>query len=141
MHEPHFVPFYDPEQMRCLLPFEFKEKVGFEAQTQRPFRPSGVAIWGAPAGATVLFFSGVNVEGLAAYGEVPARFFAMGDSFEQISKLLDAGKEPPAWITWNAVAPGGVVRVQVRNHDHGSILGPSDGIEVAMWGIALKQPI
>ncbi|SRR6266404_2943548 len=137
MREPHFAPFHDPSQMRCLLPFDFIEKVGFQAQLQRPFRPSGVAIWGAPAGATVMFFSGVDVVGLASYGEVPARFFAMGDSFEQISKLLDEGKEPPAWVTWRALPPGGVIRAQVRDHDHGSIIGPRDGIEIAMWGIAL----
>jgi hypothetical protein len=131
-------PFHDPDVVRLLLPFEFVPGQGFHANVQRPFRPKGIAIWGAPPGASVLFFVGVNIEGLASYGQVPAKFFAMGDNFEQIAKLLEAGKEPAAWITWPALDPGTIVRVRIHARGHGDPLGEKDGIELGMWGLGLK---
>jgi hypothetical protein len=124
---------------RGLLSFQYDHGC-FQATTYRPFLPRGVIIWGAPPGATVEFFVGTDLNAVAL-GGAPARFFSMAENFAQLAKMLDEGKEPPAWVTWKAVDPGVMVRVYVRaaspRYEGGAALGPEDGIELAMWGTSL----
>jgi len=132
---------YELPQRRLLLPFTWKGQ-RFNAEPQRPFRPRGLVIWGAPPGATVHCWIGIHLEIVAAWGDVPARFFASGDNFEQIAKQLEAGKEPPAWVDWHDIRPGVIVQLEVRSRTNvakrtGDLpLGPDDGIELVMWGYA-----
>lgn len=117
-------PAHSPQR---LTPFVGESPV-FEAVPQRLFRPQGLIVWGAPAGATLRVYIGINLEGAVSWSGIPARFFAMGDSFEQIAKLLDAGKEPPAWIEWPDVQVGHRAAIAFDNC-------PQDApIELCMWG-------
>jgi hypothetical protein len=113
----------------------------FMAMPQRSFRPHGLAIWGAPPGAMVEQLVVMQDHVQVSCEPIPARFFAMGDSYAQLGKLIDEGKEPPNWVTWPMCLPGCSIRVGIRTSavmDHGSgfalSLGPADGIEICMWG-------
>lgn len=124
------------EFRRCLLGFEWKGELGFVASVQRPFQPRGLAIWGAPPGAVVQqALVGNDLQLVASFGDVPARFFAMGDSYEQIAKLLDQGKEPPAWCDWDVAHPGMFIRVRLCASGKSQV-ALYEGIELAMWGVA-----
>lgn len=120
--------------VRALLPFQWVDGA-FRATPQRPFRPKGLIIWGAPAGATVMAYVGCNLEGVAGWGGIPAKWFAMGDNYEQMRAKLDAGVEVPEWMTWDTVGPGIAVRIELRDRDDSArALGPRDGIELVQWG-------
>lgn len=121
---------------RALLPFDrHKEKRGlYTAEPQRLFLPRGLAVWCAPDGAHISFaLIGAQLQIVASLGKVPARFFAFGNSYEQIAKLLDVGAEPPAWCDWDPVAPGTHVRLEFTDARDEPLQAP---IELAMWGIA-----
>jgi hypothetical protein len=123
--------------MRALLPFVWSDGA-FYGRPQRPFRPKGLIIWGAPRGATVYAWIGCTVEGVVAYAGIPAKWFASGESYEQIRQKLEAGIEVPDWMTWDTVPPGIDVRIEVRDAaDSARMLGPADGIELLQWGEAL----
>lgn len=116
----------------CVMPFEY---VGtkFIARPQRPFKPHGLAIWGAPRGAVLeQALIGTSMQLVCSYSDIPCRFFSYGDSYEQIAKLVNEGKEPPAWCAWDIVHVG--MNVQLYIALDGTPLGPSDGLEVIMWG-------
>lgn len=127
-----------PIVMRALLGFEFIAGE-FVSQPQRPFRPRGLIIWGAPNGATVeQCIIGTQLQIQVSVPPVPAKFFAMGKSYEDVAKMLEQGIEPPGWCTWDAVQLGQIVRLTVRDAHHGT-LGPNNGIELVMWGHALTR--
>lgn len=122
---------------RCLLPLIHKreDKPGmYIGEPQRLFLPRGLAVWGAPPGAMVTASTiGMQLQIVAAYGPVPVRFFASGDSYEQIANKLDAGEEPPAWCDWDPITPGNAARFEFVDQ-RGQPL--TDPIELAFWGIA-----
>jgi hypothetical protein len=127
------------ERLRgALLGFDFAGQY-FEARPYKPFRPRGLLIWGAPPLAVIDFAQIDSQEQVkAGYSGVPARFFSTGESFEQIAKQLDEGKEPPCWVSWEAINPTGSCRVFVRD-PLGVALGPAQGIELVFWGLALER--
>jgi hypothetical protein len=121
---------------RCLLPLiRQKERPGlYLGEPQRLFLPRGLAVWGAPPGAMVAASTiGMQLQIVAAYGPVPVRFFASGDSYEQIAKKLDAGAEPPTWCDWDPITPGNGARFEFVNEQGLPLQEP---IELAFWGIA-----
>lgn len=119
----------------ALCTFGFSRDVWIAAP-QVTFRPSGLVIWNAPPLAVVVDVrSGNRLEGSVTPAGIPARWFALGDSFEQIAAKLDAGQQPPAWVTWSVVSRGTQIVIDLRSKD-GEPLGPSDGIELCMWGTA-----
>jgi hypothetical protein len=119
---------------RCLLPFDSASGGVYQAQAQRPFVPRGLAVWGAPPGAMLAFATcGQQLQLVASLGSVPARFFASGDSYEQIAKQLDAGAEPPAWCDWDPVEPGVYIRLTFTELDGKPL---QTAVELAMWGVA-----
>ena len=123
---------------RCLLPLKFQPTGRhFIGEPDVPFMPRGLAIWGAPDGATVEHaFVGSRLELVCALGPVPCKFFAFGNSYEQIAKLLDQGSEPPAWCDWSPLELGAAIRITIRpRDDRADVLGPEHGLELAMWGI------
>src|SRR5713101_3865306 len=105
--------------LKKILGFDFIEKSGFHAQPMWPFRPRGALIWGAPPGAHVEFFKGVDLQAMASFGHAPARFFATADSFAQVAKMLEEGKEPPAWCTWDVADVGTIFRVRIYDAHFG----------------------
>jgi hypothetical protein len=123
--------------MRALLPFVWSDGA-FYGRPQRPFRPKGLIIWNAPPLATVYAFVGCTVEGVVAYGGIPAKWFASGESYQQIRAKLESGIEVPDWMTWDTCQPGIDIRIEVRDgFDSHRMLGPGDGIELLQWGEAL----
>jgi len=64
---------------------------------------------------------------------VPAKFFALGLSFEHVSQLVEEGVEPPAWVDWNELPAGCQVRIMLLDQG-GQLLSPP-GVTIAMWGI------
>lgn len=118
---------------RATLPFrESKERV-FIAAPQRPFKPLGFIIWGAPPLATVEIQSGVHLQASASADNIPAKWFASGRNFEQVKKVLDEGIDIPTWCNWDIVRPGIVIRALVRT-DGGALIGGKAGVELCMWG-------
>lgn len=106
----------------------------FQAQTQRPFKPKGLVIWGTPPMATLeIALIGTSSQLLVSFGDFPARWFNQGDKFAQIQEKMDAGKDPAGWGDWKAVEPGVLIRIMVKSRE-GKPLGRQDGLEVAMWG-------
>lgn len=120
---------------RGLLGFTFDGGF-FVGEPYRPFVPHGLAIWGAPAGARLIqALIKCDQQVSMSHAPVPARFFAFGDSYEQIAKLLDEGKEPPTWADWDVIELGSRVRITLESVDN-KLLTPADGIELVMWGVA-----
>ena len=120
--------------MRALLPFVWSDGA-FYGRPQRPFRPKGLIIWGAPRGSTVYAFIGCNVEGVVSYSGIPAKWFASGESYQQIRAKLEAGIEVPDWMTWDTCDVGIDIRIELRDAaDSARTLGPADGIELLQWG-------
>ena len=121
---------------RGLLPFIPDSQIDgmYWGEPQRVFLPRGLAVWGAPPG-TMLSFAlcGAQLQAVVAMGSVPARFFAQGDSYEQIAKMLDAGAEPPNWCDWDPVRPGSKVRLEFTDLQGAKL---HQRLELAMWGIA-----
>jgi hypothetical protein len=123
---------------QALLPFQWYGR-GFIARPQRPFKPKGLVIWDAPKGAE--FYQGVinnELQLLVGIGGIPARFFAYGDSYEQIAAKLDAGLAPPAWGTWCTIDVGQEVRIEIGLPGAERCLGPDDGVSIAMWGLSVR---
>jgi hypothetical protein len=127
--------------VRVLLPFEPDGPGGsFLAKPQMPFRPDGLAIWGAElAQASVTkIFNGNTIEGVAALGPVPAQFFALkpGQGYQELAELVEAGEPPKSWIDFGTCRHGCYLQIEVTRA--GKVLGPADGIEIAMWGRSLR---
>ena len=112
---------------------------GFEVFMARPqmlFKPKGLIIWGAPNGAYVeQALIDQNLQIVVAYGGVPCKFFAFGESYAQIAEKLDQGIEPPGWCDWSAVKPGQSVQIRICIDTSKTSLGKPDGIELVMWGL------
>ena len=121
---------------RCLLPLVATREPGmYDGEPQRLFLPRGLAVWGAPPGTMIdQALCGPQLQCVAAYGRVPARFFAFGDSYEQIAKKLDEGSEPPNWCDWDPISPGSRARLIFTEAD-GTRLPLNTPLELAMWGI------
>lgn len=118
---------------RGVLGFGFAEGQ-FVAAPDRPFKPRGLIIWGAPAGAQVrMALLDQREQVLRSADGIPARFFASGDSFEEIAKQLDAGKEPPAWVDFDMIDGWAMLRVVISSSE-GMGLSDGDGLELVLWG-------
>lgn len=128
-----------PARRRALLAFTWDHQRGdrrFFAQPQMPFHPKGLAIYGAPAGACVECWIGIDLQAVVSWGDVPAKFFGSDLSFAQIAAKLDAGQEPPGWVEWKPIKVGDLVQLAVYRAagERHALLGPPDGVHVVMWG-------
>jgi len=127
------------EYWRGLLGFHF-DGDSWWGETQRAFYPRGLAIWNCPPGAVLEIATiGCDMQVMMSHDAVPARFFGFGDSFEQIAKLVEEGKDPPAWCSWKAFTPGERVRIALRAGVKGEYLGPDHGVELVMWGFCVRM--
>ena len=123
--------------VRVLLPFlPYGPGGSFLAKPQMPFKPDGLAIWGAElAQANInLILIGNRIEGVANVGPVPASFFALlpGQGYQEVVAMLERGDGPKSFQDFGTVMPGVCVQIEVTRA--GKVLGPADGIELAMWG-------
>jgi hypothetical protein len=102
----------DGEVFQGVAPLELAiGSMSLQGVAQRPFRPRGVMLWDVPERARVHIFRGTDLQGLISFGQIPARWFMQWKSFAEIVRDLDAGKEPPAWGTWDTFAPGVMLRL------------------------------
>lgn len=92
-------------------------------------------LWDVPEGTQLMIFVGTNLELIASYGPLPARWFAAWESFQQVAAKLDEGFEPPGWGTFSKVQPGVMIRLSFQKPD-GSLQAYMDfeKIEALMWG-------
>lgn len=123
---------------RGLLGFDY---VGteFVATCQRPFKPRGLLIWGAPKGATLRHHViGCDCQVLFSGTPVPVKFFETAKNYEQVAKLLEQGIELPSWCDWDSCGVGSMIRLTI-NDRQGNPIGPEVGIELVMWGQALIE--
>jgi hypothetical protein len=121
--------------LRALLPFRWSEyESAWIALPQRLFRPMGLMIWDAPLTASVrAAVIGTDIQLVAAFGDIPARWFAFGDSYSQIKEKMAGGLEPPAWGDWDAVNLGSRVRIELVQDDG----KPVKEARLIMWGLVL----
>ncbi|HXJ69862.1 MAG TPA: hypothetical protein VNM39_13210 [Verrucomicrobiae bacterium] len=133
--------FVDPprREVRALLPFDWTGWC-FIAKTAVPFRPTGLALWGASlAQAYVSMIRiGNTIEGITAIGRLPAQFFALrsGEGYQQLHDRIERGEEPHGWAEFSTVIPGVLVQIEVERD--GKPIGPADGVELAMWGESFR---
>lgn len=105
----------------------------FVADVQKPFKPKGLMIWGVGAGDVVRIATiGRDHQLSVSFGDLPARWFSTWQSFADIAKAVDEGKEPPGWGEWSFVQPGLQIRILLSHPDPGRVFGPS--VELLMWG-------
>lgn len=116
---------------RTLMGFDWCDC--WQAYPQLPFKPRGLLIWGLTGGETVSAQIAMNHQLAVSSASIPARFFAQGDSFEQVAKLIEQGKETLNWCDWDRVLPGCVARLYLLSRTR-EPLGPAHGIELVMWG-------
>jgi len=124
-----------PRLVEALCPFEWVEG-GYTLQAclQRPFQPKGLMLWDVPPHTQLLIFIGTNVELIASFGPIPARWFSAWESFQQVAAKIDQGLEPPAWGKFDFVHPG--VMIRLRFDGFGTSRPPEgyEKIEAVMWG-------
>lgn len=119
---------------RTVLGFRYDNGMYIGRSERGAFKPRGLMIWGPTDDATIRMATiGMDEQVLQSMDGVPAKFFALGLSFEHLEKLMEEGVEPPAWVDWAEIERGCEVRIMLL-HENGGVLGPSNGIRLAMWG-------
>ena len=123
-------------EIKSLLPLVYTSEGVWEGRPQRPFKPSGLVIFDAPPGATVSWCTiGADLQAVVSCDPVPAKFFALGDSYAQLAQLISEGKEPPNWCTWDMIQLGMRVKLQLSIGRH-PIAPPPVELQPVFWGIA-----
>ncbi len=116
-----------PSALEALLLFERGGRYGSNvlvANVQRPFKPRGLMLLSA----TLIG----NTDGvvLASFGKLPARWFTVSQSFDQVREAIAAGNEPgQGWGDWSSLYPGIQVRLLFE--------GDPSAVQALMWGHAL----
>lgn len=120
--------------MRCdkqaLLTFERVTSDGrmFQAEPMKPFHPRGLMLWDVGTLQLEAMTIGRDDQLVVSFGRVPARWFTVAQSFEQLCESVLQGVEPPSWGTWDPLYPGIRVRLVFD--------GPADGVQALMWGLS-----
>lgn len=124
-------------QRRTVLGFTYENGIYFGRSGRGTFKPRGLVIWGAPDDANVRAATiDMEEQVLQSMDGAPAKFFALGLSFEHIAQLVEEGVEPPSWCGFRTMQPGSTCRIVIVDTQN-KVLGPSDGVRLAMWGINL----
>lgn len=130
------------EPSEALCPFVARrgdDPCVLSAEPQRPFKPLGLMLWGVGDGVCVQPFVGTDYQLIASFGSLPARWFTTAQSFAEIVKMLDEGKQPPSWGQWKTVTPG--VRISLRFLDQdGAPLVVVPTTQALMWGVVPHDP-
>lgn len=146
-------PLIDPERVRrsllrppvakrMLLPFRPPEDTGYDglgyrrvytAEPQVIFKPKGLMLWGELDDAEVTHVKiGRDYQLVATWGPIPARWFSMAKSYEEVMKAFEEGKDPPGWGEFNVIQLGMHVEVLI---DSKKKLGPT---QILMWGLGIQ---
>ncbi len=120
-------PRYDQQ---ALLTFERVTSDGriFQAAPMKPFLPRGLMLWDVGTLQLEAMVIGRDDQLVVSFGRVPARWFTVAQSFEQLAESVLAGVEPPSWGTWDRLFPGVLVRLVFD--------GPADAVQALMWGLS-----
>ena len=120
-------PRYDRQS---LLTFERATADGriLQAQPMRPFLPRGLMLWDVGTLQLEAMVIGRDDQLVVSFGRVPARWFTVAQSFEQLAASVLGGVEPPSWGEWDPLYPGLIVRLVFD--------GPTDGLQALMWGLS-----
>ncbi len=104
----------------------------FRALPQMSFKPRGLMLWNIEPG-TMLRQCVISLQEqvLVSTDPVPAQFFTMAQSYEQVAKAIEQGSEPPSWCDFQAVQPGCSITLEFTGNR-------IDHIQAAMWGEAVQ---
>jgi hypothetical protein len=126
-------------QRKTVLGFRYEGGLYVGTSERGAFKPCGLMIWGAPEGATLRMATiALDEQVLQSMDGVPAKFFALGLSFDHVSQLVEEGVEPPAWVDWDELQAGCSVRIMLLDQA-GQVLSPANGVTLAMWGVNRKR--
>lgn len=135
----HAVPDVVETRRKTVLGFRYENGMHIGTSERGAFKPCGLMIWGPTDGAAIRIATvAMDEQVLQSMDGVPAKFFALGLSFETVTQLVEEGVEPPAWVDWDELQPGCQVRIMVTDQA-GQVLGPQHGLTLAMWGINRKR--
>lgn len=111
-----------------LLTFEHEPGSPYWLCTpQRSFAPKGLMLWDVGSLQLRAMTLGRDHALVSSCGLVPARWFAVQQSFADVVKALESGNEAAAWGTWKTVYPGILIQLEFD--------GPCDHIQALMWGL------
>jgi hypothetical protein len=115
---------------QALLTFERATADGriWQAQPMKPFQPRGLMLWDVGTLQLEAMVIGRDDQMRVSFGRVPARWFTVAQSFEQLAESVLAGVEPPSWGHWDPLYPGLLVRLVFD--------GPADDVQALMWGLS-----
>jgi hypothetical protein len=120
---------------RTVLGFRYERGVYVGTSERGAFTPHGLIIWGPVDSASIRMATiGMDEQVLQSMDGVPAKFFALGMSYEHLAQLMAEDIEPPAWVSWSEIVQGGSVRIMLTDESTGAVLGPEHGVRLAMWG-------
>lgn len=133
-----------PVSKKMMLPFPNKSSDtgdlgrGYErvywAQPQVHFKPKGLMIWGVPDDGDVThIWIGRRLQVVATLGPIPAKWFSMAQSYEQIEQALKDGVEPPSWPDFDVVMVAQEVRVHIFTR-----MKLDDRAKIVMWGLGIE---
>lgn len=134
-----------PAPKKMMLPFANKSDDtgdlgrGYErvywAMPQLHFKPKGLMIWGVPDDGDVThIWIGRRLQVVATLGPIPAKWFSMAQSYEQIEAALKDGIEPPSWPDFDVVMAAMEVRVHIFTR-----LKLDDRAKIVMWGLGIES--
>lgn len=113
--------------LQAVLPFERESERTLIARPQRPFQTRGLMLWDVGTLQLEAVLTSTTLELVCAFGPVPARWFTVAESFEQLELAVRDGKEPPGWGTWSTAHPGQIIRLHFD--------GPCAAVQALMWGL------
>ena len=121
---------------KWALGFHFQDVV-FIGEVLLEFIPKGLIIWGAPDGAVLRqCVVGIQKRVIVSCDGIPTKFFSHWKSYAEIARDHAEGIEPVGWASWNSIKPGMTIRIGITLD--GRPLGPKDGIDICMWGVAIE---
>lgn len=100
------------------------------------FRPHGLMLWDIPSRTWMTqALLGNQNQILAGWNPIPADLFTMGQNFEQITKLIEDGIEPPGWPDFDSAQVGDKIRIRLTDDNEREI---GSNARVAMWGLVAE---
>lgn len=133
-------PSWRPRAEECtrqaLLPFEpayvSPDCSVLQAQPMKRFQPKGLMLWDVGTLSLSATIIGRDEQISASFRSVPARWFTVAQSFEQLEKAFREGIEPPAWGSWDVMYPGLICRL---HFDAPLVLSGFHNVQAVMWGL------
>lgn len=125
---PYAMPAPPALSAQGLLTFEPESEYTLTATPQKPFKPLGLMLWDVGTLSVQAMVIGRQPQLSVSFGLVPARWFTVSQSFEQVVASFAEGKQPgQGWGTWDAMYPGILCRL--------SFNGPVGFAQALMWGL------